>query len=235
VLTEKAGRWGAPRPLGTKVTAVGRLTQFLSVSCPSAGNCVAVGLGTLGGTFGAIEAVETHGRWSDATNAFPANWTVLSVSCPSMRDCTVGGRISNSGGSEAFVSSDRTGRWSAPVQVGKLWTVPGFSQSSANLISCQNATNCVVAGLVDGPHPKLNGRVSISSVPWLASEVNGKWGHGTLIGYHRGATNEGQVIGLSCPSLRSCEVVGQYWTENASLRAIGAIHNFAASVKAQSS
>jgi len=125
VLTEKAGRWGAPRPLGARVSAVGRVTEFLDVSCPSEGNCVAVGLGSVHGTYGSIEAVESNGRWSDAVDTFPADWTVLSVSCPAMRDCTVGGRISSPSGSEAFVSSGRVGQWSQPVQVGKAWTVDG--------------------------------------------------------------------------------------------------------------
>jgi len=228
VLTEKAGRWGAPRPLGARVSAVGRVTEFLDVSCPSEGNCVAVGLGSVHGTYGSIEAVESNGRWSDAVDTFPADWTVLSVSCPAMRDCTVGGRISSPSGSEAFVSSGRVGQWSQPVQVGKAWTVDGNSRSSANLLSCHSATDCVVAGLVDGPHAKRNGKVSMSSVAWLASETNGKWSNGTLIGYHSGAINEGQVDGLSCPVVRTCEVVGQYWTENSNLAAIGDIHNFAA-------
>jgi len=74
---------------------VGRVTEFLDVSCPSEGNCVAVGLGSVHGTYGSIEAVESNGRWSDAVDTFPADWTVLSVSCPAMRDCTVGGRISS--------------------------------------------------------------------------------------------------------------------------------------------
>lgn len=233
VLTEKAGRWGAPRPLAARTSAVDRVAEFLDVSCPSAGNCVAVGLGSVHGTYGSIEAVETNGQWSQAQDAFPANWTVLSASCPTMRDCSVGGRISTPGASEAFVSSGRVGHWAEPVQVGKTWTVHGDSRSSANFLSCQSPTNCVVAGIVDGPHPKMNGKVSISSVAWLASETNGRWSDGTLIGYHSGAINDGQVDGLSCPSVRYCEGVGEYWIENSSLVAIGDIHDFAVSFTPQ--
>jgi hypothetical protein len=229
VLTEKAGQWGAPRPLAARTSAVGRLTQFLDVSCPSADNCVAVGIGSIHGAYGSIEAVETNGRWSQAQETFLSYWTVLSVSCPTMRDCTVGGRISTPRGSAAFVSSGRVGHWAKPVQVGNGWTVDGYSESSANLLSCQSATNCVVAGLVDGPHPTMNGKVSVSSVAWFASEINGRWNSGTLIGYHSGAINEGQVVGLSCPSIGHCEAVGQYGIKNSSLAAVGGIHSFAAS------
>ena len=228
VLSEKAGRWGAPHALATRTSAIGRLDEFLDVSCPSARNCVAVGLGTVHGTYGSIEAVERNGQWSHAESTFPANWTVLSVSCPSMRTCSVGGRISSSSGSAAFVSSSRVGHWAKPVQVGTMWTAHGDSQSSANFISCGTATNCVVAGIVDGPHPKMNGKVSISSVAWFTTETNGKWNSGTDIGYHVGAINDGQVDGLSCLSRRSCELVGQYWIEDSRLAVIGKIHDFAA-------
>jgi hypothetical protein len=234
VLAEKAGRWGAPRPLAARTSAVGRLAEFLDVSCPSAGNCVAVGVGSIRGNYGSIEAVETNGHWSEAEEAFPANWTVLSVSCPTMRDCSVGGRISTPGTSAAFVSSGRVGHWAAPVQVGKVWTVDGYSESSANLLSCQSAANCVVAGLVDGPRPKMSGKVSVSSVAWFAIETNGRWNDGAMIGYHGGAINDGQVDGLSCPSVGTCETVGQYWIKNSSMAAMGRIHNFAASFTRES-
>src|SRR5579863_3079393 len=85
VLTEKAGRWGAPRALGDRTTTVNRVAEFLDVSCPSTGNCVAVGLGSVKGTYGSIEAVETNGQWSEAEDPFPAGWTVLSVDCLTMR------------------------------------------------------------------------------------------------------------------------------------------------------
>ena len=229
VFTEKAGQWGAPQPLAARTSAVGRLAEFLDVSCPRANDCVAVGVGTIHGTYGSIEAVETNGPWSQAQETFPTNWTVLSVSCPTMRECTVGGRISTPSASAAFVSSGRVGHWSEPVQVAKVWTVDGYSESSANLLSCQSAMNCVVAGLVDGPHPKMNGKVSISSVAWFAIETNGRWNNGALIGYHGGAINGGQANGLSCPVIGSCEEVGQYWIENSSLAAVGGIHSIAAS------
>ena len=44
VLTEKAGQWGVPRPLAARTSSVGRLTEFLDVSCPGADSCVAVGI-----------------------------------------------------------------------------------------------------------------------------------------------------------------------------------------------
>ncbi len=229
VLSEKSGRWGTPRPLATRTSTVGRLAEFLDVSCPRANNCVAVGMDSIDGTYGAIEAVETNGQWSQAQQTFPSNWTVLSVACPTMSDCTVAGRISTPGASAAFASSGRVGHWAKPVQVGKVWTVAGYSESSANLLSCQSASNCVVAGLLDGPHPTMSGNTSVSSVAWFAREVNGKWNDGALIGYHRGAINSGQVDGLSCPSVTYCVAVGQYWIKNSSMAAIGNIHNFAAS------
>jgi hypothetical protein len=75
----------------------------------------------------------------------------------------------------------------------------------------------------------MNGKVSVSSVAWFASETKGSWNSGTLIGYNRGAINEGQVVGLSCPSNSYCEAVGQYGIKNSSMTTIGETHSLAAS------
>jgi len=154
-------------------------------------------LGSVHGTYGSIEAVESNGRWSDAVDTFrligpcSVSRAQRCVTAPLWTDLLPQRQ-------RAFVS--RVELVSGPNRPScKAWTVDGNSRSSANLLSCHSATDCVVAGLVDGPHAKRNGKVSMSSVAWLASETNGKWSNGTLIGYHSGAINEGQVDGLSCP------------------------------------
>jgi len=230
LLTEKSGRWGRPVSLAPKTSGVNKLAELLDVSCPTWGECRAVGIGTMRGAYRSILAVQTDGHWSMAQAGFPANWSVLSISCPSLRNCTVGGRISTPNGSEAFVATGGVGHWGNPIQVGKRWTISGYSRSSANLLSCQSASTCVVAGQVDGPRPTVNSTLGVSSVAWVASEIRGRWTDGTLIGYRRVANNQGQVSGLSCPSVGNCEGVGQYWSENASLRPNSVTHNFAASI-----
>jgi hypothetical protein len=226
ILTMKDGKWGSPQPLGKRSSGKGRVVEFLDVSCPTWGNCVAVGIGTINGIYGSLDAIEVKGRWAPAKSVFPARWTVLSVSCRTTSDCTAGGRIATTHGSAAFVSTEQGGHWITPVPVGTIWTVNGESESSANYLSCQSATTCVVAGNVDGPRPTLSGKVSVSSVAWIASESKGKWSEGTLIGYKRGAINSGQAVGLSCPSSGSCVVVGQFSIKDSSMSLIGSVHSF---------
>lgn len=229
ILTMTNGRWGSPTVVGSKVK--GFPAGFADISCPSWGNCVAVGIGKVDGHLASLEAKETHGIWSSVGAPFPKTWEVLSVSCPATTDCSVGGRTDTPQHSEAFVSSEQSGRWLHAVPVGAVWTVKkGYTASSANLLSCSSATTCVVAGLVDGPRPTMSGKVSVSSVAWVANEANGAWDSGALIGFRPGHINQGQLDGLSCPSPTSCVVVGRSGIKNAKLTQIGRSDNFVATV-----
>jgi hypothetical protein len=224
------GQWHSPTVIGAKFT--GYPSQFSDVSCPTWGNCVAVGVGKVGdGHFESIEASETNGTWSSVTAPFSQTWEVLSVSCPTLAHCTVGGRIDSLKGTEAFVSSEQGGRWPHAVAVGAAWSVKnGYTMSVADLLSCSRATTCVVGGMVDGPRPTLSRTVSMSSVAWVANEDAGAWDPGTLIGYRSGKDNQGQLSGLSCPSPTWCEVVGQSEIKNSKLEQIGLSDNFVATV-----
>lgn len=230
VLTMIGGVWRPPTLIGPK-TKGSVPTMFTDISCPSWGNCVAVGLGKADGRFGSIEATETIGTWSLVTAPFPKGWEVLSVSCPTTSHCTVGGSINSLSGSTAFVSSEESGKWLHAVQVGTAWTVKkGYSGASANLLSCASATTCVVAGVVDGPRPTMNGKYSVSRVAWVANETGGSWDTGAMIGYRAGKINQGQVDGLSCPSAKSCVAVGQSGIKNSKMLQIGRTDNFVATV-----
>jgi hypothetical protein len=230
ILTMTKGQWDSPTLMGAKFT--GFPSQFADVSCPSWGNCVAVGVGKVGdGHFESIEARETDGTWSSVMAPFSQTWEVLSVSCPTIPHCTVGGRIDSLKGTEAFVSSEQSGRWVHAVPVGAAWTVKkGYTMSDANLLSCSSATTCVVGGMVDGPRPTLSRTVSVSSVAWVANETAGEWDEGALIGYRSDKDNQGQLSALSCPSPTWCTAVGQSEVKNSKLEQVGLSDNFVATV-----
>jgi len=230
VLTMTNGVWRSPTLIGAKTAGLPP-SSFSDLSCPSWGNCVAVGIGKVDGHFRSIEATETNGAWSPVTSPFPKGWDVLSVSCPTTVHCTVGGSINSASRGEAFVSSEQSGLWLHAVQVGTAWTVKtGYSGSSANLLFCASATTCVVAGMVDGPRATMNGKFSVSSVAWVANETGGRWNAGAMIGYRAGKINEGQVDDLSCPSATSCVAVGQSGIKNSKMFQIGRADNFVATV-----
>ena len=107
LLTERSGKWNASRlvlPAKAKAPAGVSLT---SISCPSHGNCVAVGwYGDKGRTHGLIVR-ERGGKWQRAVNAglpkgaAPASKShtfLNSVSCPSATACTAGGLYTDRSG-----------------------------------------------------------------------------------------------------------------------------------------
>jgi len=127
----EGGRW-APATARRPSVRSGRVTEFLDVSCPSEGNCVAVGL---------VRSTARTARsrpWSRTVDG-PTPWThsrlIGPCSVSRAQRCVTAPLVTDllPSGSEAFVS--RVELVSVPtVQVGKAWTVDGNSRSSANLL-----------------------------------------------------------------------------------------------------
>src|ERR1022692_666247 len=123
VASQRNGRWGTAITVpGTAALNAGGDAQVRSVSCASAGNCVAGGDYTDGaGHSQAFVASERNGRWGTAievpgTAALNKGGfaSVFSVSCASAGNCAAGGLYfgrSVPGSSQAFVASQRNGRW----------------------------------------------------------------------------------------------------------------------------
>jgi hypothetical protein len=143
VVDETAGSWGTAKLLkGTTPPLPGGSYQtgsiFNSVSCGSAGNCVAAGDIYPGPP---IIAEESGGSWG-AAKAIPgmAAASALSVSCPSAGNCAVGG-LSNSS-STSFVLDETDGSWGTaqevPGSAGNTWTVTS--------VSCGSAGSCTAGG-----------------------------------------------------------------------------------------
>ncbi len=106
VVDETNGSWGdAIRVPGASVSYnVGGEFSVFSVSCPTAGNCVAAG--------GAPSFVvsETNGAWNDAVQLTGPNGAVeggevSSVSCGAVGSCTAGGLVISSSGNQQHASS----------------------------------------------------------------------------------------------------------------------------------
>ena len=157
VASGRDGRWGAAVALGGPAIGLdGFDTDVNSVSCPSAGSCVAVG-GTDGYCCDAngdaydesFEATQTKGVWGGA-DLLRGGWAqgdAYSVSCPSAGNCGVGG----DGGPAAslygggFVASQTNGRWTKAKEVPGMTAIGDFG-SSVSSVSCPSAGHCTVAG-----------------------------------------------------------------------------------------
>jgi hypothetical protein len=155
VADRRNGRWHAAVALGGPASGLdGFDTDLYSVSCPSAGSCVAVG-----GTDGfccdaqgdaydeAFVATQTKGVWSGA-DLLRGSWAqgfAYSVSCPSAGNCGLGGDggVGLYGG--AFVASETNGRWAKAEQVSGMAPLEAFG-AGLNSVSCPSAGHCTAAG-----------------------------------------------------------------------------------------
>ena len=132
-------------------------TYFASVSCASAGNCVAAGnLSNLAGGFEAFTMSMVAGVWGQATPAVFANGVqnanpyadFNSVSCASAGHCVAAGYFENLAGEyEAFTMSMVAGVLGQATPAVFADGVQNATPSARfNSVSCGSAGNCVAAG-----------------------------------------------------------------------------------------
>jgi hypothetical protein len=150
VASERNGRWHAAVALfGSGVGDDGYDTDTFSVSCPSAGSCVAVGstvlLNAEGDEYGGgFVATQTKGVWGPA-DLLPDSSELSTVSCPSAGNCGVGGDTTRGEYGGPFVASETNGRWAKAEYVPGIRTLEGFG-GWVNSVSCPSAGHCTAAG-----------------------------------------------------------------------------------------
>jgi LPXTG-motif cell wall-anchored protein len=128
-----------------------------SVTCVSAGNCVAVGQFKSSSTyFEAFILTSVGGVWGDATPVtFPSGVrnaamsdSLDSVSCTTAGNCSAVGSYKNAaGGTEAFTMTATSGVWGQPTPAVFASGVQNASQNdSFTWVSCASAGNCAAVG-----------------------------------------------------------------------------------------
>ena len=184
---ESSGTWDSPLELAT--TDPSGQGQFTSVSCPSDGNCVAVGEDL--GTNDNFIASDVNGVWDapiDGPTATSADH-FQSVDCSSVGNCAVVGYVQGVVVTEPVVDDEVDGVWAAPTVVPSSGTTGSF-----NSVSCTSAGNCVAVGEDESNNEAL-----------YVAEVNGSWGVPTDVATPYG---QGSLTGISCPSSGNCVAVG---------------------------
>ncbi len=159
VTSERKGIWGKAIEIpGLGALNVGGGVWGVSVSCFSAGNCVAGGTyANLPGATEGFVASELHGAWGKAeevpglgtlgASGSSANSGVDSVSCAPAGVCAAsGGYLTGSYGLELFVSSERNGAWSKAIEVPGLATLNIDRDAEGSSVSCGSASDCVIGG-----------------------------------------------------------------------------------------
>jgi PASTA domain len=222
LLTETAGVWskGVEAALPADAApASEQLAYVTSVSCPSPGNCSAVGSYVDGsGNYHGLLLTETAGNWATGVaESLPANATDQagkgagpnSVSCPSARNCTAVGSYSDGPGSyQGLLLSETAGTWAKGVEVALPSNASTTSQdASVGLVSCASPGNCTAVGSY------LTGSGTYQSQGLLLTETAGVWSKGAEAALPANALATGQTVylnSLSCPSAGNCSVAGEY-------------------------
>lgn len=236
---ESNGTWGAPSdvPLPPDASTVFPPPDgvvftggFLNlVSCPSAGNCSAVGSYTRepNGAVYPWRFDEVGGQWVAATTGLqlPAGASTViddraggespfmgfsGLSCPTAGNCTaVGGYVESHPDFQGVIFTEHDGVWSngikAPAPAGAAhYNDPMELINPLNAVSCATANDCAAVGsFLKGNSQTQHGL--------LLAEHQGKW-KATAISLPRGASARGGVYltSVSCPSSGNCVAVGYY-------------------------
>ena len=157
VVRQTGGTWATAHEVRRIATLNTSGLAFInSVSCTSAGNCMAVGsyedanfdsqafyVGESGGTWGSAEEV----RGSASLDQGSPGAAAVSVSCGAAGDCGMGGYYTTSSGNQqAFVASESGGTWAAAQEVPGTATLNAGGAGGIASVSCASAGNCSAGG-----------------------------------------------------------------------------------------
>jgi hypothetical protein len=161
VADEVGGQWTPAQKVGG-VANVGQFPGLAQVSCPAAGECVAVG--TFDTTNSrAFIAEERGGKWQRARTPGGLGSAANSVFCPSARNCVVTGFAVRGRATRAFARYEVNGAW------GKVTALPGVAVldqgdfSMGDQVSCASAGDCAIGGEYAAPSSNSAPFVSTSS------------------------------------------------------------------------
>ena len=155
VAVERDGVWGqAIEVPGLGTLNMGGFAEVTSVSCASAGSCLAGG-DYSGRTSGqGFVASELDGRWGTAIEVpglaalnKGGDAYLLSVSCASAGNCAAGGHYADRHHHfQGFVASELDGRWGTAIEVPGLAALNKGGDAEITSVSCAPASTCAAGG-----------------------------------------------------------------------------------------
>jgi hypothetical protein len=220
VLSETNGSWTSSKVSlsGLSVSATNPDVLLTAVSCPDAGDCVAVGsYWDTSNHSQDLMLSDTNGTWtahkadlsklpSVASNPYAY---LSAVSCPSTGNCIAVGTYSDgSSRTQALAVGESAGTWSPAGKVtlpSNADTVGANSDTALNAVSCSSAGNCAAVGSYDA--------TSLNEVEGLeVTETGGVWSSGLEASLPvAGATNPYlRLDTVTCSTGGSCLAGGGY-------------------------
>lgn len=209
--------WGPAEPYGGASATTP--TVFLSVSCSSFNNCVAVGLSAEEvepkvSREQPIVAVESAGRWgSISTVALPSGASTSpeaadqlnSVSCRSASSCVAVGQYRNGeGGTDAIVVPIALSGATATVGAASSVALPAGAAGASTQNAALRAVSCAAGGCTAVGYYLSE---STGTQPMIATPSGGEW---NATGVSSSPPPGGMLEAISCPSSGPCEAVGDY-------------------------
>jgi hypothetical protein len=206
--TESGGTWVAREANLAGLNAYSNpQVIFQQVSCPSAGNCAAVGtyFNVSTGNYQGLIETESGGTWTARqadTSGLPGNVRAESVeldsvSCPSAGSCSA---IGTYGQGSGLLLLRQVGSAWQPATAATLPTGNATSTAvSGTSVSCASAGNCTAVGGYAGRGLEL-------------TETNGSWGAAAQTSLPTPAASNPQawLTSVSCQSAGNCTAVGTY-------------------------
>jgi hypothetical protein len=214
VVSEVHGTWGRELTLpGVGALAKDGNAIVNSVSCPSAGNCTAVGTYNVSAVRqGVFMANEVHGHWMTATElagtkALSHGYAAQSggVSCPSVGTCTTAGSYAPKAHDfQAYVADEVHGVWSNAVEAPGTAALNTGGNAGIGPLDCPSVGNCSAGGSYKS--------ASTGYQAFVIDEVHGKWSAAESIpGFVAlDPGGDGGVYSLSCARAGSCVAAGAY-------------------------
>ena len=207
VAVERDGVWG--KAVTVPASADGYVT---SISCASAGNCLAGGSdgAIYTANFNAFFVEERAGHWGHRRSV-PGLRTlrhidseISAVACPSAGNCAVGGNYDDASGLQVFVAGERNGTWGTATGVPGLGALNKGGEADVNSVSCGSPGDCAAGGHYTDRSRHRQGFVAV--------ERDGVWGTATGVP-GLGALNKrgnADVNSVSCRSAGNCAAGGYY-------------------------
>ena len=216
--TQTNGVWAnaVPATFGVGLQHANRNDVFNSVSCASAGNCVAVGeFHNAAGGYEAFTQTQTNGIWGTtelatfepgvATTGQLAGGRFNSVSCASPGNCVAAGSFSNPDGNfEAFTQTQTNGIWANAVPAAFGTGIQGVSPDGhLNSVTCTSEGNCVAVGRFRN--------AAGGNEAFTQTQTNGSWGSPTPATFGIGVQNSepnAEFKSVTCVSSGNCVAAG---------------------------
>ena len=232
VVAERGGRWG-------KAVALPADGEADSISCTSAGNCLAGGEAACENCYfdvgDAFVVQERAGRWGSVRfipglrklehyvdPEIAGSW-INSVACTSAGNCAAGGGYEYDGAHDhGFVAVERNGVWAKAIEVPGLAALNAGGDAGVTEVSCGSAGDCAAGGYYTDGGGHYQGFVAV--------ERNGAWGTAIEVP-GLGALNKGEraaVNSVSCGSAGNCLAGGSYAGGFVPPRKSGRLHGFVA-------